>query len=124
MHPLALQILDRWFTPAYREQHPGEMETVRQMISATNAEGYAGCCAVLRDTDLRSEIAVIETPCLVIAGTHDPATPPSDGFALHSALRNSSYLELDASHLSAWEQAEEFAGAVLAFLATEERSDG
>jgi 3-oxoadipate enol-lactonase len=116
MEGLALQTLERWFTPGYREQHPAEMESIRQMVAATNASGYCGCCAALRDTDLRSEIAAIEAPCLVITGTHDPATPASDGRALHSALQNSSYVELDSSHLSAWEKAEDFAEAVLAFL--------
>jgi 3-oxoadipate enol-lactonase len=94
------------------------METIRQMVAATDPTGYCGCCAALRDTDLRDEIAAIQAPCLVITGTHDPATPPSDGRAIHSALRNSSYVEFDSSHLSALEKAEEFAGTVLTFLRT------
>jgi 3-oxoadipate enol-lactonase len=124
MEPMALGALERWFTPAYREQHPEEMETVRRMVSATNAVGYAGCCGALRDADVRREIAAIEAPCLVVVGAHDPATPPSEGRALHSALRNSSLVELEASHLSAWERPGEFASAVLGFLGTKERSDG
>jgi 3-oxoadipate enol-lactonase len=118
MDGLALQTVERWITPTYREQHPAEMETIRQMLAATNPAGYCGCCAALRDTDLRGEIAAIEAHCLVITGTHDPATPPSDGRAIHSTLRNSRYVEFDSAHLSAWEKAEEFAGAVLAFLRT------
>lgn len=120
MDGLASLTLERWFTTSYRERHPEEMESVRQMISATSVEGYVGCCEVLRDTDLRGDTAAIEAPCLVISGTHDPATPPVDGLALHSALRHSSYVELDASHLSAWEQPEGFAEAVLRFLAEKE----
>lgn len=124
MGSLALTGLERWFTPGYREHHPQEMEMIRSMIAATDPRGYASCCGVLRDADLRSEVDAIEAPCLVITGTHDPATPPSNGLALYAALRNSSYVELDASHLSAWERAEEFANAVLAFLGTEEHSHG
>jgi 3-oxoadipate enol-lactonase len=116
MEGLAAQTLGRWFTPAYREQHGDEMETIRQMVASTSPVGYCGCCAALRDTDLRNQIAAIESPCLVISGTHDPATPPADGRAIHSALRTSTYVELDASHLSAWEKSEEFAGSVLSFL--------
>jgi 3-oxoadipate enol-lactonase len=114
----ALQTVERWITLAYREQHPAEMETIRQMLAATNPAGYCGCCAALRDTDLRGEIPAIEAPCMVITGTHDPATPPSDGRAIQSALRDSCYVEFDSAHLSAWEKAEEFAGAVLSFLRT------
>jgi len=121
MAPLATATVERWFTPTYRGTHSAEMETFRAMISATNPEGYASCCEVLRDADLRGEIASIEAPCLVISGTHDAAIPPEEGRRLQAALRNSAYLELDASHLSAWEQSEKFAAAVFAFLSAQEK---
>ena len=116
MSPLADVTLTRWFTPEYCEHHPNEMTFIRQMIASTNPHGYAACCGVLRDSDLSDAIASSSTPCLVIAGKHDPATPPADGHALAAALRRAEYLELEASHLSAWEQAEAFAQASLSFL--------
>jgi 3-oxoadipate enol-lactonase len=118
MEVLALQTVERWLTSAYRQQHPQETDTIRQMLAATNPAGYCGCCAALRDTDLRAELPAVEAPCLVITATHDPATPPSDAQAIHSALPNSSFVELDSAHLSAWEKADEFGAAVLAFLRT------
>ena len=124
MSPLAVATLERWFTPTYRARHPEEMEQIRAMIAATDPGGYLACCAVLRDADLRAEIGAIEAASLVITGTHDPATPPSDGRAIDAALRNSRYLELDASHLSAWECADEFAAAVVQHLAAGEGTDG
>jgi 3-oxoadipate enol-lactonase len=116
MTPLAHATLERWFTEKYRQEHPAEMESIRRMIERTSAEGYIGCCGVLRDVNLRGDLGKIDAPCLVIAGSADPATPPSEGRALHEALRNSEYLELEASHISAWERGEEFAQAVLSFL--------
>ena len=124
METVASQTLERWFTSAYRERHSEEMEMFHKIISATNIDGYCGCCSALGDTDLRDGIAAIEVPCLLITGTRDPVTPPPDGRALQAALRNSKYIELDTSHLSAWEGAEQFAGAILTFLRTGERSDG
>ena len=124
MSQLAAATLERWFTPGYRATHPEEMEQIGEMITATRPEGYAACCAVLRDTDLRSEVGMVEAASLVISGTHDPATPPGDGRALHAGIPNSSYVELDASHLSAWERADEFAGAVLQHLAAGEAMNG
>ncbi len=47
------------------------------MILGTPAEGYAGCCAAIRDMDQREAIRAIENPVLVIGGTQDPATPPA-----------------------------------------------
>ena len=124
MSPLAVATLERWFTPTYRAHHPEEMEQIRAMIAATDPRGYVACCAALRDADLRDQIGAVEAANLVITGTHDPATPPSDGRALHAVLRKSRYVELDASHLSAWECAEEFAGAVVQHLAEGEEIDG
>ena len=124
MSPLAVATLERWFTPTYRAHHPEEMDQIRAMIAATDPGGYLACCAVLRDADLRAEIGAIEAASLVITGTHDPATPPSDGRAIDAALRRSRYVELNSSHLSAWECAQEFAEAVVQHLAAGEGTDG
>ncbi len=124
MQPLSVATLDRWFTAEYREQHGDEMIFIREMIANTDPKGYLACCGVLRAADLRSANPVIQAPCLVITGKHDPATPPSDGRVLVAALPQAHYLELDSSHLSAWERAEEFAAAVIAFLDKGGRGNG
>ena len=124
MAPLATASLERWFTPSYRSEHPADMETIRNMIAATDPAGYMACCGVLRNTDLRADMGAIAVPVLVITGTHDPATPPSNGRALHAAVLNSKYVELDASHLSAWERADEFADAAVGFLSGEMPGNG
>jgi 3-oxoadipate enol-lactonase len=124
MAEVARATAGRWFTPAYQEQHAAEMEFIRAMVAATDAESYAACCGALRDTDLRGGIAAIAAPCLVITGTHDGATPPSGGQALVAALRRSKYVELEAAHLTAWERPDEFAAAVTSFLAGEESHYG
>jgi len=113
---LAVATLSRWFTPPYRESHPDEMDQIQHMIASTTPEGYCACCAVLRETDLRARISSIAVPTLIIAGTHDPATPPSDGRSVAAAIPGAKYTELDASHLSAWERADDFADAVQQFL--------
>jgi 3-oxoadipate enol-lactonase len=124
MTPIAQATLGRWFTPQYFEHHPEEMIQIRSMIEQTSPQGYIGCCGVLRDTDFSHDLARIGAPCLVIAGSEDPATPPADGRALHAGLRNSRYLELSASHLSAWEQSAEFACAMLESFHGKERGNG
>jgi 3-oxoadipate enol-lactonase len=124
MASLATASMERWFTRPYREEHPDEMEAMRVMIAAIDAKGYEAGCALLRDTDLRGEIGSISAPALVISGKHDPVTPPSDGLALHAALKGSKYVELNAAHISAWERADEFAEAVESFLSEEECTNG
>lgn len=124
MASIAQTTLERWFTQEYLREHAAEMEQIRMMIESTPESGYIGCCTVLRDTDLRSDIAAIDAECLLITGRYDPATPPEDGLALNSALRNSSYTQLESSHLSAWERSEEFACATLDFLNGRSRING
>ncbi len=124
MAKLAESTLTRWFTDSYREEHTDEMKMIQEMIATTHPAGYSWCCNVLRMTDLRDGIADILAPSLVIAGRHDPATPASEGLAIHQALRASKYVELEASHLSAWERAEEFGAEVVRFLETVESPNG
>jgi 3-oxoadipate enol-lactonase len=113
---LANATLERWFTAPFRQGSLQEMDTIRTMIASTPPEGYVGCCAALRDGDLRPQVGTIRARTLVIAGGHDPATTPEDGRRLHEAVPNSSYVELETAHLSAWERPEEFQRAVLDFL--------
>ncbi len=124
MAALAETTLTRWFTAGYRAGNPHEMDKMRAMIASTNPVGYSAACAVLRDTNLTNEIKNIAAPCLVISGTHDPATLPSDGRAIQQQIRNARYVELEVSHLSAWERAEEFGAEVIRFLETAEVCNG
>ena len=124
MAPLVESTPFRWFTQAYRENHSGEMERVRAMVARADAASYAACCGVLRDTDLRSEVSSVVAPCLIVTGTHDAATPPSEGRALQELLRDAKYLELDCSHISSWERPEEFARAMFLFLTEGEDAHG
>ncbi len=76
---LADAAMGRWFTAGYRAGHPEVVSVYHRMLGATPADGYAGCCAAIRDADLREAIKSIAAPTLVIAGREDPVTPPADG---------------------------------------------
>ena len=116
MGSIAPAVLDRWFTAPFLRSHPGLMAKTRAMIEATSPEGYVGCCAALRNTDLRELVKDIDTPVLVIAGTHDPATPVADGRYLAETIPGARLIELSTSHLSNVEADQEFNAAVLQFL--------
>jgi 3-oxoadipate enol-lactonase len=74
---VAAAVVDRWFTPAYLDAHPDARGIYEQMVAATPAEGYAGCCEAIAKLDLREELSTITAPTLAIAGADDPATPPA-----------------------------------------------
>jgi 3-oxoadipate enol-lactonase len=109
-------IIERWFTPAFRERCPAEVEAVRQALLTTPPEGYIACCAAVRDMDQRGALASIQSPTLVIAGRHDPATPTATCRAVADAIHGACFTEFSAAHLSNIEAAAAFNQAVLDFL--------
>ncbi len=82
------------------------------MLTATDPGGYAGCCAAIRDMDMRPMLGLITTPTLVIGGSQDPATPPPHSELLASSIASARLVMLPAAHLSNVEQAEAFTGAL------------
>jgi 3-oxoadipate enol-lactonase len=116
MASIADLVIGRWFMPAFPESSPADVNTARQTLLTTPPDGYIACCAALRDMDLRSDLASIRAPALVIAGRHDPATTPTDCRLIADAIRRARLVELSAAHLSNIEAAEAFNAAVLGFL--------
>jgi 3-oxoadipate enol-lactonase len=108
--------IPRWFSPEFRERAPETVDEFRAMILSTPPEGYLGCCAALRDADLRDAIAGIGCPVLAIAGSADAATAPEGLHFIHERIRGSKLVTLDTAHLSNVERADEFTSAVLTFL--------
>ena len=89
------------------------------MILATDPAGYVGCCAAIRDMDLRDRLGLIESPVLVLIGAHDPATTPERGQYLVDHIPGAQKVVLDVAHLSNIEAPQEFNRVVLGFLAGE-----
>ncbi len=116
MAALAPAIIERWYTPGYRSRCAAAVAPFQKTLATTSTDGYASCCAALRDADLGEEIARIALPTLVIAGTYDSSTPPADGRAVAEQVEGARYVELDAAHISNQEQAGAFTGALLSFL--------
>lgn len=113
---VAAAIIERWFTPGYREKVPNTMAKTKKMIEDTDVAGYVACCAAVRDFDGRPLLGMIRTPTLVIAGAEDPATPPEDGRFLAEHIPGALYMELNAAHLSNLEDRETFNREIGAFL--------
>ena len=119
MKPVAATVIERWFTPGFRASHPEKVAALQKMLETTPREGYAGCCAAVRDMDQRAMVAQIDAPTLVIYGASDFVIPLPDAHFLANQIRGAAELELDAAHLSNVEQAESFTEAVSKFLSTE-----
>jgi 3-oxoadipate enol-lactonase len=119
MESLRDGVLARWFAPGFAERHPDWFAEARDVFDATEPVGYAGCCAALRQSDLRTLIAAISVPTLVIGGELDMATPPSDVEWLHQHISTSELMILDhAAHLSNLDQPQRFTSRLVDFLST------
>jgi 3-oxoadipate enol-lactonase len=116
MKSVASAILERWFTPAFRQNAPETMANILKMLEETNPDGYVACCAAVRDFDCREQLRKIRIPALVVAGAHDPATPPADGRFLAEQIPGARYAELNAAHLSNIEDRGRFNREITAFL--------
>lgn len=108
--------LGRFFSDDFRGRQPAAADAARRTLLATSPEGYAGCCAALRDADLTADLRRITAPALVIAGARDVSTPPAGVRAMAEALQHADYEELDAAHLSNLERPAEFAAALMRHL--------
>jgi 3-oxoadipate enol-lactonase len=116
MAGLTEAILARWFTKTYAQRVPEGMAAMRQMLFAADPEAYIACCEALRDTDQRETVSRMKSRTLIIAGSHDAVTPPSDAHFLESQIAGARYVELDAAHISNIEAAQNFTAAVHQFL--------
>jgi 3-oxoadipate enol-lactonase len=116
MSPVAERSMQIWFSPAFHARDPETVHGFRAMVQNTPVEGYLGCCAALRDADLREEIAAITAPTLTVASSGDPVTPPEGLAFIRDRIPGARMVTLEGAHLSNVESAEEFTAAVLDFL--------
>jgi 3-oxoadipate enol-lactonase len=116
MNSIVGTVIERWFTPTFLARHTDDVTAVRQALLATAPNGYMACCTAIRDMDQRGQLASIRSPTLVIAGQHDPATPPAMGRTIADGIRGARFIELPTAHLSNIEAADAFNAAVLDFL--------
>jgi 3-oxoadipate enol-lactonase len=117
MKAVADMLMSTWFTEGFRRRAPGVVAGFHRMLTASPRDGYIGCCAALRDADLREAIRTISAPALVVAGDFDASTPPAGAEDIHSRVRGSTLLRLPSAHLSNVECADEFTRQVGGFFA-------
>jgi 3-oxoadipate enol-lactonase len=111
-------LLARWLTPEFGARSPAAVDKLRDMLLGIDPDGYVASCAAVRDMDQRAAAPRIAVPTLVIAGTHDAATPPADGRFLAESIGGARYVELPAAHLSNVEAEGAFTRALVGFLDT------
>jgi 3-oxoadipate enol-lactonase len=116
---VAPAVVERWFTPEFREREPDLVARMEAMIAGTPDEGYAGCCEAIAAMDLRPDLPRISAPTLVISGWQDPATPPEHQQAIADAIPGAELITVSpGAHLANIEQALQVIGALLGHFDT------
>jgi 3-oxoadipate enol-lactonase len=119
LQSLAGPMVERMFSPAFRESAHPHIETLRNVFLSTNPEGYASTIAVLRDADLRGALRGIKAPTLIVTGKHDPLVPALAGTALSMEIVGSRHEELAAGHFPPVEAPEQFASLLFNHLSAQ-----
>lgn len=115
------RVMERFFSEPFREGDRDVVDQIGNALESHDPVGYIGHCTALRDADLRDEVETIDLPSLIIAGTSDVSTPPSESRWLHERIDGSRLDELEgAGHLSNLEQPNQFNRSVLTHLAEHE----
>lgn len=115
----------RWFTADFRAAHPGRVAAYEQMVAATPAEGYAGCCEAIAATDLLAagDLPRITAPSLAVAGTDDPSTPPARLEQIVDQLPDARLLVVpQAAHLANAEQPDTVTRALIEHFGADEEN--
>lgn len=106
-------ILERWFFAGFRRDRTAELAGYRNMLTRTSADGYAGVCGAIRDSDFARSNGMITVPTTCIAGADDLATPPELVRKLAATIPNAQYQEIeDCGHLPCIEAPQVVATAI------------
>jgi 3-oxoadipate enol-lactonase/4-carboxymuconolactone decarboxylase len=110
-------VMGRFFTPETLQLNPPRVASVRRVLRATDPDGYAGCCAAIRDMKQTELLDAISAPALLIVGDQDQSTPwTPHGETIAARVPGVTVTHLPTAHLSAAERPRSFASAALRFL--------
>lgn len=112
--------MQRFFSPQTVANPSAYASAIKSVLLATDPVGYMGCCAALRDFDMRDTLANIRVPTLVISGDRDVSTPwAGNGELLAREIPNARAVLLPAAHLSNLDKPRSFLVALLESLLPE-----
>lgn len=115
---IADAIMARFFSEHFRRDHAAEVDVFRAQFLGLNPQGYAGCCAAIRDMALLDKIPAIRQPTLVIGGEEDVATPfQGHGGEILKRIRGARVKMLPTGHIAPAEMPAAFAATATDFLA-------
>ncbi|QDK77211.1 3-oxoadipate enol-lactonase [Spirosoma sp. KCTC 42546] len=123
MQAIADDMMDRWFTDDFRASNSQRIADMKAMVLRAPLDGYAACCAAIRDADFRETLNQLKVETLVIAGDDDPVTNVELAEFLATNIPNARLRVLPAKHLASTELPEQYAQLLINFFVGESTVD-
>jgi 3-oxoadipate enol-lactonase / 4-carboxymuconolactone decarboxylase len=123
MASIADAVMGRFFTQGFVTRADERFHSVRRALLQVDPAGYIGCCAAIRDMDLRPALAQITAPVLVISCPGDLSTPPAMGEEIVAGVRNARHVQLPLAHVPHVEAPSRFTDLVARFCSDEPLAD-
>lgn len=103
----------RWFSDAFRAEHPDVVQACVDVFLRNDLPAYAETCLMLGACDLRAALPGITVPTAVIVGEEDYAAPVAMSQVMHDGIKGSSLTVLEkARHLTPLERPDVIAAAL------------
>lgn len=107
--------MERWLGRSWRESPA--LAGLSARFLATSPEGWAGCASAIAGTDFYETTATLRLPTLVIAGSHDGATPVDLVRETADLIPGHQFrLIRGAGHIPLAEKPDDYADAIRDFL--------
>lgn len=119
MGPVAGLAIDRWFSPAWQNDHPDLVTAVATRLRTNDVAAYLKAYRVLATTDLRTDGLAADVSCraLAVTGELDLGSTPAMTRALGDELPDGRSVVLDGlRHLPSIEDPAQFAACLAEFL--------
>jgi len=108
----------RLFAPEFQSQNPELIADRKSRFLTLPTETFHGACAALSELDLRSQLAGMSLPALVLVGDMDEATPPPMSHELAQLLPNAQLIVLEScAHVPQLQSPNVFMENIKAFIA-------
>ncbi|WP_027487565.1 3-oxoadipate enol-lactonase [Allorhizobium undicola] len=112
-------IMERWFTPRFREAGNALYAGCCTMLIQQSVTGYNGTCAAIRDADFTDTAREIKVPVLCVAGDADGSTPAELVKSTAGLIPGSRFAVIEnAAHIPCIEQPDAYVAAVRGFLSS------
>jgi 3-oxoadipate enol-lactonase len=117
MPAVADMVMERYFSPHFRQAHPEAVADYRATLLRSDAKGYVACCHAIAAVDWLDRLHTVKTPTLVVAGALDVGATPAMSQAIAERIAGARLALLDdVAHLSTAERPDAFAALVREFL--------